>query len=110
MYALGRIFAFLLLSMVWFCACKAGTQTPAQLTTINGAQGGRIVYGGMAGATTQGAALRKLLATVHTNCGEKPQIGRVFQFTGTNSVGVFFTAVSYTHLDVYKRQHTGCAP
>jgi hypothetical protein len=95
MYALGRVFAFLLLSAFCFCACKAGTPAPTQLTTINGAQGGRIVYGGVAAATTQGAALSKLLGMVHTSCGEKPQIGRVFQFTGTNSVGVFFTVTDH---------------
>lgn len=95
MYALGRTSACLLLSMVCFYACKAGTQTTAQLTTINGAQGGRIVYGGVAGATTQGAALSRLLSMVHTSCGEKPQIGRVFQFTGTTSVGVFFTVTDH---------------
>ena len=36
-----------------------------------------------------------MLKTVHTNCGEKPQIGNVFQFTGTNSVGVFFTVTDH---------------
>jgi hypothetical protein len=95
MYALGRISAFLILSMVCLCACKAGTQTPAPLTTINGAQGGKIVYGTVSGATTQAAAMSGMLKTVHNNCGEKPQIGKVFQFTGSNSVGVFFTVTDH---------------
>jgi hypothetical protein len=94
--------------MVCLCACKAGTQaptplttinsptqTPTPLTTINAPQGGKIVYGPVNGATTQGAAMAKMLSTVHNNSGEKPQIGRVFQFTGTNSVGVFFTVTDH---------------
>ncbi len=95
MHAMGRFPAFLLLSMVCVCACKAGTQAPVQLTTVHGAQGGMIVYGAVAGATTQSAALTSMLRTIHNNCGEKPQIGRVFQFNGTNSVGVFFTVTDH---------------
>ncbi len=95
MYTWGRISAILTLSMICLCACKAGTQTPAPLNTVNGAQGGKIVYGTVAGATTQGAAMSGMLKTVHNNCGEKPQIGKVFQFTGSNSVGVFFTVTDH---------------
>jgi hypothetical protein len=62
---------------------------------INAPQGGKIVYGSVAGVTTQAAAMAKMLSTVHNNCGEKPQIGKVFQFTGTNSVGVFFTVTDH---------------
>jgi hypothetical protein len=62
---------------------------------ISAPQGGKIVYSSASGATTQAAAMAKMLSTVHTNCGEKPQIGRVFQFTGTNSVGVFFTVTDH---------------
>jgi len=95
MQGMARFSAFLSLSMVCICACQAGTQAPASLTTINAAQGGKIVYGAVAGATTQPAALVKLLSMVHANCGEKPQIGKAFQFTGTNSVGVFFTVTDH---------------
>jgi hypothetical protein len=95
MYALGRVSAILALSMACLCACKAGTQAKALLTTINAPQGGKIVYGPVIGATTQAAAMAKMLSTVHNNCGEKPQIGRVFQYTGSNSVGVFFTVTDH---------------
>ena len=88
---------FLSLSILALCACKAQTQAPAPtpLTTITAPQGGKIVYGAVSGATTQSAVLTSLLARVHSLCGEKPQIGRVFQFTGTNSVGVFFTVTDH---------------
>jgi hypothetical protein len=62
---------------------------------ISSPQGGKIVYGSVPGATTQAAAMSSMLKTVHNNCGEKPQIGKVFQFTGTNSVGVFFTVTDH---------------
>ncbi len=95
MYTLGKICAFLSLSMVCFCACKASTQTQTPFTMVSAPQGGRIVYGSASGATTQAAAMSSMLKTVHNNCGEKPQIGRVFQFTGSNSVGVFFTVTDH---------------
>ena len=33
----------------------------------------------------------------------QPQV-RLVAFTGSTAVGIHLTAVSYTHLDVYKRQ------
>jgi hypothetical protein len=95
MSALRRFSTILSLFIVYLCACKAGTQAPTPMTTLNAQQGGKIVYGAVSGVTTQAAALSKLLSTVHNNCGEKPQIGRVFQFKGTNSVGVFFSVVDH---------------
>ncbi len=85
----------LTLSMVCLPACKARRQAPTPQTTINTPQGGQIVYGAVAGTTTQPAAMAKLLSSVQTQCGEKPQIGRVFQFRGTNSVGVFFSVTNH---------------
>src|ERR1017187_3866691 len=100
MYASARYSALISMSIVCIRACKAGTQaTTAQakaqevipVTTITASQGGRIVYDSESGAGTQAAAMSKMLSSVHNNCGEKPRIGRVFQFTGSKSVGVFFT-------------------
>jgi hypothetical protein len=68
-------------------------QTP--LTTIDMPQGGRIVYGRVSGADTQGAAMTAVLRNMHQSCGEKPQIGNVFKMRGTDSVGVFFTVVNH---------------
>jgi len=95
MHGLGRYFTLLTISIICFCACKAGTQAQTQLTTVNATQGGKIVYGAVSGAATQGAAMTSMLKMVHNNCGEKPQIGKVFQFTGTNSVGVFFSVTDH---------------
>jgi hypothetical protein len=105
MRAFLRIATPILLPIVWLSACKAGTpansapanqaQAPIPLTTITAASGGKIVYGSVAGVTTQPAALAKMLSMVHTNSGEKPVIGKPFQFNGTNSVGVFFTVTDH---------------
>ena len=53
------------------------------------------MYGTVDGAATQPAAMSKILRIVHENCGDKPQIGRVFRFRGTDTVGVFFTVVNH---------------
>lgn len=58
-----------------------------------------IMYGTVDGASTQPAAMSKILRIVHENCGDKPQIGKVFQFKGTNTVGVFFTVVNHPEGD-----------
>jgi hypothetical protein len=87
---------FVSLPILALCACKAQTQTPTPITRIDAPLGGKIVYGSVAGATTQPAALANLLNGVEAKCGEKPQIGRVFQFRGTNSVGVFFAVTDHS--------------
>jgi hypothetical protein len=40
--------------------------------------------------------MSKFLSNVQNNCGEKPQIGKVFQFKGTKTVGVFFSVTNHT--------------
>ena len=85
MIGLRRFSVILTLFMACLSACKAGRQAATPQTTINGPEGGQIVYGAVAGATTQPAAMAKLLSSVQVQCGEKPLIGRVFQFRGTNS-------------------------
>ena len=82
--------------MVWISACKAGTPAPTPITTLDAAQGGKISYGTVAGATTQAAAMSKILIGMQNTCGERPQIGKVFQFKGTKTVGVFFTVTDHS--------------
>src|ERR1035438_1252497 len=96
MSLLGRFSAFLSLSILCISACKAGTPAPTPITTINATQGGMIVYGTVEGATTHATAMSKILGIVQNNCGEKPQIGKVFQFKGTKTVGVFFSVTNHT--------------
>jgi hypothetical protein len=88
--------AILLLSIVYISACKAGTPPPTPITTLDAAQGGKISYGTVAGATTQAAAMSKILIGMQNTCGERPQTGKVFQFKGTKTVGVFFTVTDHS--------------
>ncbi|HMG87293.1 MAG TPA: hypothetical protein VK574_16290 [Terracidiphilus sp.] len=71
------------------CAPFAQTQ---QLKTINPPGGGTIVYGQVAGQTTEAGAMGAVLRSVHQNVGEKPQVGKLFQVHGTESVAAFFSA------------------
>jgi hypothetical protein len=96
MNASKRFSVILSLFIVCISACKAGTPPPTPITTLNTAQGGKISYGTVAGATTQAAAMSKILISMQNTCGEKPQIGKVFQFKGTKTVGVFFTVTDHS--------------
>jgi hypothetical protein len=86
--------------MVCISACKAGTQaptpTPTPATFLNAQQGGQISFGTVPGAATQAQAMSRMLTNIQKTCGEKPQIGKVFQFKGTNTVGVFYTVTDHT--------------
>jgi hypothetical protein len=93
---LKRFSAILCVFIIFISACKAGTPSPIPITTLDAVQGGKISYGTVAGAATQAAAMSKILINIQNTCGEKPQIGRVFQFKGTKTVGVFFTVTDHS--------------
>ena len=92
-YKRFSVSSFLWLFLIVISAHNACAQTP--LKASNNPQGGNIVYGVVGGATTQAAAMGKVLRVVHNNCGEKPQVGKVFKVRGTNSDAVFFTVVNH---------------
>jgi hypothetical protein len=85
--------AGLLLSLLTVNAFSAAAQTP--LKSVNSPEGGRIMYGVVDGATSQAGGMASVLRAVHANCGERPQIGRVLKFRGTETVGVFFSVVNH---------------
>lgn len=76
---------FLLLT----CAMIATAQTA--LKTIDNPKGGKIVYGPVDGQSTEAGAMGAVLRSLHTQYGDKPQVGKVFQVRGTNSVAAFLT-------------------
>jgi hypothetical protein len=79
---------FLFLFVILFCAMKA----PAQgLQTIDPPQGGKIVYGQVAGETTEAGAMGAVLKSLHNSLGDKPQVGKLFQVRGTESIAAFFS-------------------
>jgi hypothetical protein len=64
------------------------------LTTIENPKGGRIVYGQVDGQSTEAGAMGAVLRSLHNQYGDKPQVGKLFQVRGGNSVAVFFTMVN----------------
>jgi hypothetical protein len=61
------------------------------LKTINPPQGGKIVYGQVEGQTTEAGAMGAVLRSLHNSLGERPQVGKLFQVRGTESVAAFFS-------------------
>ena len=85
-----------LVILLFFFGCSASVSlAQSPLKTIDHPQGGKIVYGVVDGATSSAAAMSTVLRIVHNNCGEKPQVGKVFRVRGTNSDAVFFTVVNH---------------
>jgi len=80
-----------------FFLVASSSVVPAQtpLTTLQGTQGGMIVYGLVDGATTPAMAMARILHNVQNNSGDKPQVGRVFRVRGSNSDAVFFTVTNH---------------
>ena len=71
-------------------ATVAGSQS---LKTIENPKGGKIVYGKVDGQNSEAGAMGAVLHSLHTQYGDRPQVGKVFHVRGTNSVAVFFTLV-----------------
>jgi hypothetical protein len=61
------------------------------------AQGGKITYGTVDGQTTESGAMGALFKSLHTQYGDRPQVGKLFQVRGTQSVAAFF-AIANRHL------------
>jgi hypothetical protein len=88
-FFIHSVASLLLLSLV--VAAASSAQTP--LKTINNPGGGQIVYGTVDGQSTEPAAMGAILRSLHNQYGDRPEVGRVFRYKGTNSVAVFFTLV-----------------
>jgi len=65
------------------------------LKTINPPSGGKIVYGQVDGQTTEAGAMGAVLRSLHNSLGEKPQVGKLFDVKGTDSVAAFFTVTRH---------------
>jgi len=76
--------------------CALTPQAQAALKTINSPQGGKIIYGQVAGETTEAGAMASLLRMLHTQYGAKPQVGKFFEAKGTQSVAAFFSVAKMT--------------
>jgi citrate lyase gamma subunit len=89
-----RFSVSLVLSLLFVAGCSSVPRAQTPLTTLQGKQGGTIVYGLVGGASTPASAMAHLLRMVQNNYGDKPQVGKVFRVRGSNSDAVFFTVTN----------------
>ncbi len=61
------------------------------LKSINASGGGKIHYGHVEGQTTEAGAMGAVLRSLHNQLGDRPQVGKLFQVRGTQSVAAFFS-------------------
>src|SRR5579863_1152993 len=81
--------AFGVLVLLLFSPADAVAQ--GGLMTINPPQGGTIVYGRVDGESTEAGAMGAILKHVHSSMGDKPEVGKLFEVRGSQSVAAFFT-------------------
>jgi hypothetical protein len=62
-----------------------------RMKSIDPSQGGKIIYGQVEGQTTEAGAMGAVLRSLHNQLGERPQVGKLFQVRGTQSVAAFFS-------------------
>ena len=89
----------LAVSVIMLCLVALAARADEALHVIQPPGGGRIVYGTVAGQSTEAGAMGAVLRALHANLGDRPQVGKLFQVRGTNSVALFFTAVRHTQGD-----------
>jgi hypothetical protein len=90
-----HIFSLTILFFVFFTAFHIVSVAQTPLKTISGEQGGKIIYGYVDGATTQAQAMGNLLRQIHTNCGERPNVGNLFKLKNSDSIAAFFTVTNH---------------
>jgi hypothetical protein len=83
----NRFFPIGVLALFLSLAALARAQS---LQTIHPAGGGQIVYGQVAGQTTEAGAMGSILKSIHNSLGDKPEVGKLFQVRNSESVAVFF--------------------
>jgi hypothetical protein len=84
-----KVYLILLLAMT----CASATRAEGSLKTIDNPGGGKIVYGQVEGQSTEAGAMGVVLRALHDRYGDRPQVGKLFQVRGTNSVALFFSLV-----------------
>lgn len=88
-----HLLRLLLTAALSFCLAGATAARAQGLKTIDGPKGGKILYGKVDGQSTEAGAMGAVLRSLHTQYGDRPQVGKLFHVRGTNSVAAFFTLV-----------------
>ena len=69
----------------------------AALKTVAAPQGGSIQYGKVDGQTNEAGAMGAVLKSLHTQYGDRPQVGKLFEVKGTESIATFFSVANKNH-------------
>jgi hypothetical protein len=78
------------LGFIGVAACSASVNEQGTLSVIDAPHGGKVVYGPVKEASPQ-KAMADVLRYVHTQFGEAPLVGKVFQSRDGQNFGAFFT-------------------
>jgi hypothetical protein len=78
------------LGLIGLVGCSASGGAQESLSVIDGPSGGKVVYGSVNEGLPQ-AAMAAVLRYVHTQFGEAPVVGKVFQSQDGQNFGAFFT-------------------
>src|ERR1700685_804197 len=91
MLSLGNLKLALSAAIGGLLAMSGLTLAQAQggLKTIDNSQGGKIFYGQVEGQITEAGAMGTILQSIHKQFGDRPQVGKLFQVRGTQSVAAF---------------------
>jgi hypothetical protein len=81
-----------LLCVAAFLASARGADN--SLKTIDYPGGGQIIYGPLPDQSSLKDALVMMLKNIHGHFGERPEIGKLFQTHGSDSIATFFTVTA----------------
>ena len=80
------------------CPLLPRAQAHAALKTVSNPQGGTVMYGKVDGQINEKAgAMGAVLKSIHTQYGDRPQVGRLFDVKGTESIAAFFSVNNRNH-------------
>jgi hypothetical protein len=81
----------LLPSLVILLFVPEPARAQSTLKVINPPGGGRVIYGQIPGEATESAAMGWILRSLHQEFDDRPQVGKLFQIHGTQSIAAFFS-------------------
>ncbi len=90
----AKSIAFVGLGLVWVMASLSPCAGDG-LKTINNPGGGQIVYGPMDPQPSAQVAMGKMLQLIRGHYGERPQVGRLVQDRGGQSLAAFFNLTDH---------------
>ena len=90
----GKLIIALLCAAVFLSPARAADNNA--LKTIDNPGGGQIIYGPLDDQSSMKDAMVVMLRNIHGHFGERPEIGKLFQTHGSDSLATFFTVTAKT--------------